>query len=104
MKACSGPIWAGCVPAPSPMNQRTTVPPFGPGPAAIGAGVISTVDGDGSGVCVAAAAAEAVVDGDGLAEDWQAPASIARTLMIATVARGPERIWFIAGLLLRVDG
>ena len=41
IQACSGPGGAaGWVPAPRPMNQRTTTPPLGPGPAAIGAGAV----------------------------------------------------------------
>ena len=32
----------GWVPAPRPMNQRTTLPPLGPGPAATGSGVTMT--------------------------------------------------------------
>src|SRR3954447_11424760 len=99
MKACSGPIWAGCVPAPRPMNQRTTVPPFGPGPAAIGGGVMLTVDGDGSGVWVAVAVEGALL-GLGEAVAPHALATIVTRLRIATVVRGPERIRGIAGLLL----
>src|SRR3954454_13394404 len=99
MNACSGPIWAGCVPAPRPMNQRTTVPPFGPGPAAIGGGVMLTVDGDGSGVWVVAAVEGALL-GLGEAVAPHALATIVTRLRIATVVRGPERIRCIAGLLL----
>src|SRR5690348_11149118 len=102
MNACSGPIWAGWVPAPRPMNQRTTVPPLGPGPAAMGAGVMLTVDGEGSAVWAAAVAAlEAPgADGDGLADELHAPTRMASAPRIVTVLRGPDRIWFIAGLLL----
>src|SRR3954454_24202522 len=91
MNACSGPIWAGWVPPPRPMNQRTTVPPLGPGPAAIGAGVMLTVDGDGSGVAEAAAATDAAVEGDGLADDWQAVASRTTIAIRAIQLRGADR-------------
>src|SRR5690242_11983673 len=86
MNACSGPIWAGCVPPPRPMNQRTTLPPFGPGPAAIGAGVMRTVDGDGSAVWAGADAAAAVVAaGDGLTDELHAVASSTTALPIRKV-------------------
>src|SRR4051794_18733990 len=91
MNACSGPIWAGCVPAPRPMNQRTTTPPFGPGPAAIGGGVMSTVDGDGRAVCVGAGATDAGADGAGLADDWHAVASRTTAAVRAIRVRGADR-------------
>src|SRR5262245_54253182 len=66
MNACSGPIWAGWVPAPRPMNQRTTVPPFGPGPCAIGAdeAMSGVALGAALGAAAALAAADALADGE----------------------------------------
>src|SRR5690242_4007964 len=84
MKACSGPIWAGCVPAPRPMNQRTTVPPLGPGPAAMGAGVMLTSDGDGAGVTAAA-------EGASLAAVLGAVDVVALPQALAMIATTPTR-------------
>jgi hypothetical protein len=81
------------------MNQRTTVPPFGPGPAATGAGVMSTVDGDGSGVWLAAAAwLAAALDALGLgdAELLHAPTRMAVTARPAKTFFVPDRVPCIA--------
>src|SRR6266496_3605030 len=90
MNVCSGPIWAGCVPAPRPMNQRTTVPPFGPGPAAIGAGVMLTVDGEGASVTAAWDGAWLAATLGDAVEPPQADAMIATTPTKPTKAFGMD--------------
>src|SRR3954471_15844543 len=52
---CSAATCSGLPPLPRPMNQRTTLPPLGPGPCAIGAGVMAR----GVALADAAAAADA---------------------------------------------
>src|SRR5689334_22317109 len=92
MNACSGPIWAGWVPAPSPMNQRTTVPPFGPGPWAIGAD--EAMSGVALGAAVAAAALELAAAEAAGAFDWVVPPQAAAMTAMAAARmvrrRGPD--------------
>src|SRR6185369_12788281 len=96
MNACSGPICAGWVPAPRPMNQRTTVPPFGPGPAAIGSGVTIRGVADGAAVMAADGASLAAALGAVLAvEPPQAVARIATTPNKASSAFGADLCVFI---------
>ena len=63
---CSAAICSGLPPLPIPMNQRTTVPPLGPGPAASGSGVTATIDG----AAAADGAAEAASKRRHLATMW----------------------------------
>src|SRR5262245_51187139 len=88
MNACSGPIWAGWVPAPRPMNQRTTVPPFGPGPCAIGAD--EAMRGVALGAAVAAAAL-AAADAAALADGDVVVPPHAATMTATTAARTIKR-------------
>jgi hypothetical protein len=66
------------------MNQRTTVPPLGPGPAGIGAGV--TMSGVAVGAAVGAVVGPAVgaAVGAGVAEDPHAPTTIAAAASAVT--------------------
>src|SRR5512133_2392918 len=79
-----------------PMNQRTTWPPLGPGPAATGAGVMATTDGAALGAADALAATEALGATDGAALA-QADATTARTPMPTASRRGLERERFMFG-------
>src|SRR5262245_13907766 len=94
MNACSGPIWAGWVPAPRPMNQRTTVPPFGPGPCAIGADEAMSGVALGTGVAAAAALGVAAAADAAGAFDWVVPPHAATTTAMtasnAVINLGPD--------------
>src|SRR5215203_5329017 len=91
---CSAAICSGLPPLPMPMNQRTTWPPFGPGPAAIGSGVTAT--SDGAAACEAAALGAAALGAAALGAvlvvaEPHAAATIVRTLARTSNLRGPDR-------------
>src|SRR5215211_1942789 len=83
-------MFSGLAPAPRPMNQRTTLPPLGPTPPAIGSGVTLTSDGAAltSAAALAEAEAEAAAEAEGAAADGAAAEGAAALAAVLAAALG----------------
>src|SRR5215211_6346849 len=87
-------MFSGLAPAPRPMNQRTTLPPLGPTPPAIGSGVTLTSDGAAltSAAALAEAEAEAAAEAEGAAADGAAAEGAALPAALAAVLGAVEAV------------